>query len=108
MLNEQLDTAIEHREAAAAERNIVIACKRGCNACCTAPVLVGEHEVISVAEWLKQPENAAVLARYRAAYPGWRAALGPVVEQVVDAGTTPEARVAEGAAFRSHRAMCPF
>ena len=108
VMHDQLDAAIENREAAAARQAMTIACKRGCNACCTAPVVVGEAEALAVAEWLRLPEHAAARASYEAAYPRWRAALGALVEQIVERGASEQARRAAGAAFRARRAMCPF
>ena len=108
VMHDQLDAAIDRREVAAAQQRMTIACKRGCNACCTTPVVVGEHEALAVAEWLRDPEHAPVRAAYEAAYPGWRAALGPLVEQIVEAGASDQARAAAGAAFRARHAMCPF
>lgn len=108
VMHDQLDTAIQHREAAAAQQQLTIACQRGCNACCTPPVVVGEAEALAVAEWLRLPEHAAARAAYEAAYPRWRAQLGSLVEQIVESGASEAARRAAGAAFRARRAMCPF
>lgn len=108
IMHAQLDAAIERREAAAAQQQIAIACKRGCNACCTTPVVVGEHEALAVAEWLRLPAHAEVRARYEAAYPRWRAALGSLIEKLVEADGSDEAQRTVGAAFRARGTMCPF
>jgi hypothetical protein len=67
VMHEQLDGAIDRREAAAQHQQMTIACKRGCNACCTTPVVVGEHEALAVAEWLRLPAHADVRAASEAA-----------------------------------------
>jgi Fe-S-cluster containining protein len=107
LLHEQLDEAIERRQADAASAGLVIACQRGCNACCASPVIVGEHEALSVARWLSLPDHAAIRERFLARYPAWRAALGDLIEQVAQAPDE-AAREARGAAYRQRWAMCPF
>ncbi len=107
LLHEQLDEAIERRHLDAEGAGLVIACKRGCNACCASPVIVGEHEALTVARWLVLPEQAAIRERFATRYPAWRAALGDLVEQVAQAPDE-EARGERGAAYRQRWAMCPF
>jgi Fe-S-cluster containining protein len=108
MMHDQLDAAIEHREATAARQGWTIACTRGCTSCCATPVVVGEAEAAAVAEWLQQPEHAAARASFEAAYPRWRAQLGSLVEELVARGASEEARRTAGAAYHARRAMCPF
>ncbi|MEZ4363563.1 MAG: SEC-C metal-binding domain-containing protein [Kofleriaceae bacterium] len=105
ILHEQLDQAIAQRTAFIAEGGMVLACGRGCTACCTGPVVVGEAEAVAVAVWLDaHPE---VRERFRAAYQAWRAALGALIEEIfLDDSDEGRQRAAE--AFRSRRAMCPF
>jgi Fe-S-cluster containining protein len=107
MLHEQLDEAIERRHADATLAGEVIACGRGCNACCASPVIVGEHEALAVARWLTLPEQAELRLRFLDRYPSWRAALGELIEQVAQAPDE-EARGARGVAYRQRAAMCPF
>ncbi len=107
LLHEQLDEAIERRHTDAARAGEVIACGRGCNACCTTPVIVGEHEALAVTRWLSQPEHAAIRERFLAVYPSWRAALGELIEQVAQAPDD-AARVELGVAYRQRWVMCPF
>lgn len=107
LMYEQLDEAIGRRQADAERAGQVIACKRGCNACCTSPVIVGEHEALTVARWLALHEQAAVRERFSARYPAWRAALGELIEQVTQAPDD-AARAERGAAYRQRGAMCPF
>ncbi|MEZ4358637.1 MAG: SEC-C metal-binding domain-containing protein [Kofleriaceae bacterium] len=107
ILHEQLDEAIERRAGDAAAAGLVIACGRGCNACCSTPVVVGEHEALAVARWLAQPERAQVRERFLARYSAWREALGALIEHVVEAPDEDE-RQRRGAAYRERHAMCPF
>jgi SEC-C motif len=107
MLHEQMDEAVDDRNRAAAAAGVVIACERGCNSCCQLPVVVGEHEALGVSNWLSLPENAAVRARFLAAYPGWRAKLGATVEDVMAASSEEELE-AQCATYSSKRAMCPL
>jgi Fe-S-cluster containining protein len=107
LLYEQLDEAIERRHADAERAGQVIACKRGCNACCASPVVVGEHEALTVARWLSLPAQAAVRERFLSRYPSWRAALGELIEQVTKAPDE-AARAERGIAYRQRWAMCPF
>jgi Fe-S-cluster containining protein len=107
MMHEQLDEAIDHRNAVAAQHQIVIACERGCNACCHLPVVVGDPEALTLARWLQQPEQAEVRERYLSKYPAWRAALGDAVEGVEEA---PDKASRERACetYYRRRALCPF
>jgi Fe-S-cluster containining protein len=107
ILHEQLDDAIELGHADAERAGLVIACKRGCNACCTSPVIVGEHEALAVARWLSLPDHAAIRERFLARYASWRAALGELIEQVPLASDE-AAREERGAAYRQRWEMCPF
>jgi Fe-S-cluster containining protein len=107
MMHEQLDHAIERRNADAESAGVVIACRRGCNACCYLPVVTGEAETLAVTHWLRQPENAVVRERFHAAYPAWRAAHGAIIEQLV-APSTEDARARVAAKYFFQRAVCPF
>jgi Fe-S-cluster containining protein len=107
LLHHQLDEAIEQRGVDAERLGMKIACARGCNACCTTPVVVGEHEAIAVARWLRQPDHAPIRERFLARYPAWRAALGALIEEVAQAPDE-DAREARGVAYRARAAMCPF
>lgn len=107
MMHEQLDEAIEERGYAAEQAGIVIACGRGCNACCHLPVVIGEPEAAALALWLQQPEQDAVRERFLAKYPAWRATLGDAIE-AVEAATDKDARVVACATYYRRRALCPF
>jgi Fe-S-cluster containining protein len=105
LMHEQLDEAIERRTAAIAEGGMVEACHRGCTACCTGPVVVSEPEAVAVAVWLS--EHSDLLARFRAVYPQWRAALGSLIEDIF-ADDSEAGRERAAMAFRQRRTMCPF
>jgi hypothetical protein len=104
IMNAQLDEVIAERDAQIGAR---MACKKGCNACCVSPVLVSDGEAVAVAEWLKQPANAAARARYEAAYPAWRDKMG---ELVTEAGESrdPDANLAWCVKAKQREAMCTF
>jgi Fe-S-cluster containining protein len=53
-----------------------IACGEGCNACCANFVRCSKAEALLIAEWLRRPENAPVLSRFREKIPAWRARAG--------------------------------
>src|SRR5581483_7280177 len=53
-----------------------IACAAGCNACCANFVRCSKAEALLVADWLRRPENAAALARFREKLPAWRSNAG--------------------------------
>jgi Fe-S-cluster containining protein len=107
MMHEQLDQAIERRSADVAETGVVIACQRGCHACCYYPVVTSEAEAVAVAQWLIQPENSLVRERFLAAYPAWRAAHGATIEALV-ATDSKDDRVRACADYFSQRGVCPF
>jgi Fe-S-cluster containining protein len=108
MLHAQLDAAIEHRSEDAVARGLHIACARGCNACCISPVFVGEHEALAVAEWLAQPAQEPIRARFLALYPAWRATVGELPETLADAFGSRDAREGAARTYRERKAMCPF
>jgi Fe-S-cluster containining protein len=109
-LQSQVDRGVESRAEYAARRNDVIACARGCNACCDFLVMIYLPEAKSVARWLEQPENAATKAQFLAAYPRWRERIGEGPELLGDlavAGKTEEHTAAHVAQFKK-RAQCAF
>lgn len=106
ILHAQLDHAIELRDSEAAASGVVIACSRGCNACCHLPVMTGEHEAVAIAVWLRDPANAAAKARFLAKYPAWRSALGDRIERI--AGTVSPQLEQLAADYFAQHAVCPF
>jgi Fe-S-cluster containining protein len=107
MMHEQLEYATKQRSADAKAAGFHIACDRGCNACCTLPVLVGEPEAAAVERWLLLPENAGVRARFTATYPTWREALGSAIEEVAMA-TNLEQLGQASKKYGTRRVLCPF
>ena len=103
----EFDVAIAERTANIAKEGHVLACKRGCNACCVAPLVVGESEAVTVAEWLSLPENAEIRAQFAAKLPLWRRTAGAEATAVVKAKTTDERRTA-AIAYTRKGAMCAF
>ena len=95
-----------------------IACGAGCNACCANFVRASVPEALVAAEWLAQPEQAPVLARFREKLPVWRATGGddlPALEQLLarHGGSPTEGpdwetynRIGMGYAQRNNQ--CPF
>jgi len=106
-MHAQLDDAIEERSAVAAADGLVIACSAGCSSCCVAPVLVTEAEAVTVAEWLKLPEQAEVRARFTAKYPAWRRGLGDTVDAIQRATSNEEVRAA-AIEVKRKAVMCAF
>lgn len=53
-----------------------IACGEGCAACCANYVRCSVPEALAVAEWLAQPAQAEVRARFEAKLPAWRERAG--------------------------------
>ena len=104
LMHTELDDAIARRDAEVGKR---LACYKGCNSCCISPVLITEVEAIAIAEWLREPANAAVRARFEALYPEWRDKLGELVEAAGELRTEEETRV-WGLRVMERKAMCAF
>lgn len=107
VMHDQLDAAIDERSAQATAEGHHIACSAGCSSCCVAPVLVTEGEAVTVAEWLKLPDNAAVRARFTAAYPAWKRGIGSTAEALHRARTDDERRAA-AIELKRKNTMCAF
>lgn len=75
-LHEILDGGAEARATAAQKLGRPLACSVGCTACCEEMVMVFLPEVLHIARWLVQPENAAARAAFVAAYPAWKERVG--------------------------------
>lgn len=101
-MNAQLDDAIARRDAEIGAR---MACVKGCNNCCTLPVLVHEGEAIAIAEWVRH--RADVRARFEAEVPRWRDALGELVDQAGDPRDA-EQQSAWFTRVTRRRVMCAF
>jgi Fe-S-cluster containining protein len=102
MMHEQLEEAIDHRSAYLAEQRMTLACDRGCTACCTGPVVVGEAEATAVVVWLA--DHPEIQARFLAVYPAWRAALGALIESIFNEADRERAAME----YRTRKVLCPF
>jgi Fe-S-cluster containining protein len=95
-----------------------IACRRGCNACCTPFVRATHAEATAIAAWLLAPERTEWLRRFREQVALWHAAVGPEVtrlEKLIrrrDSLPPPEPELppyAEAArTYHRRKLMCPF
>jgi Fe-S-cluster containining protein len=95
-----------------------IACRAGCNACCANFVRCSLAEALLVADWLRKPENAPVLSRFREKLPAWRARAGDELtrlNQILDehGGRPSEGEAWEeygrvGLAYALKGSQCPF
>lgn len=107
VMHDALDEAIADRAKAAAADGHHIACAVGCNACCTSPVLVGEAEAVTVAEWLAAPEHAEVRARFTRAYREWKVGAGAATGALRVARAKDEQRAA-ALEYKRAGVMCAF
>ena len=95
-----------------------IACGPGCNACCNNYVRCSLPEALLVADWLKLPENAPLLARFRERMPGWRERAGTLAGEIAEilersGGTQPEGAEWErfkqlGIEYATRGNLCPL
>ncbi len=81
-LHQQIEQGTAAREAVATREGLRLGCTRGCNTCCEELIMVHLPEALLVAEWLRLPENAAILAEFRQRYPAWRARVGDLPAEV--------------------------
>jgi hypothetical protein len=106
-LHEQVDKGTTARAETAKRQLLVIACDRGCNTCCEEPIMVTLPEALSVARFLRRPDQAAVRAGFLERYPAWRATVGDNLTKLAEAGQRRDKEVALDLHRRS-RALCPF
>lgn len=93
-----------------------IACRRGCNPCCTTFVSVTHAEAVSIATWLRARERSKELERFRGQVAQWRVRTGTEVallEAVMTRGDDPAEPPSREVtwALKSYRRkglMCPF
>ncbi|HTL37007.1 MAG TPA: hypothetical protein VL326_27915 [Kofleriaceae bacterium] len=81
-LHDQIDKAVEARDAAIAQSDSKLACERGCNGCCQEPIMVFRPESTRVGRWLALPENAEAKSAFLAAYPAWKERIGAVSDKL--------------------------
>jgi len=95
-----------------------IACRRGCNACCTPFVRVTHAEATAIAAWLLAPEQSERLERFREQVAERHAAVGAEVATLEELVTRhdilpppePESRpyVEATRTYGRRKLMCPF
>lgn len=110
LFHSQIDLAVEARERVVASGGRTIACAKGCNHCCTSVPIVFAGEAVAIAEWLVQPEQAEVLAGFRARFPEWHRRLARDIEAWEAAIATGNAGAAERviAGAWKEQVMCAF
>jgi Fe-S-cluster containining protein len=95
-----------------------IACGEGCSACCANYVRCSVPEALAVADWLREPAQAELRARFEAKLPAWRERAGgdaAALDAHMDAhaGERPAGRAWDQyqqmtVAYARKRNMCPF
>lgn len=95
-----------------------IACRRGCNKCCTAFVRVTFAEAAAIAQWLLDCSDTDRLNRFREKMPKWHAATGPEVEMLealatrydihLDSGSESQLFAEAVRTYHRRKLMCPF
>jgi len=103
-----VNTSGEHR----------IACRRGCNTCCTVFVRVTFAEAAAIALWLFEPSCTDRLDRVREKIARWRNAVGPEVEMLevlasrvdihLDSGSDSQLFADALRTYHRRKLMCPF
>jgi hypothetical protein len=109
-LHVEVDRAVAVRDEQFAAQGHPIACARGCAACCEQVVSVSDAEAATVAQWLAEPERAAIRVRFERAHADWRAAGGDLIDRVAAAVQRDDAALMERVVQESleRRLMCPF
>lgn len=83
LLHHQVDIGVEVRARVAAQAGHDIACKPGCNACCSELIMVSLPEAVAVARWLADhPEEREA---FLGAYGQWRQRMGQAPERLLAA-----------------------
>ena len=81
-LSHEVDDGVRMRAKLAEMRRLHIHCHAGCNACCNVVVMTWAPEAERVAEYLRQPKNAAARAHFEAQYRRWRDGLADVLPEL--------------------------
>lgn len=110
LFHSQIDLATDARAKVVESGGRTIACQKGCNHCCTNVAVVFAGEAVAIAEWLSQPEQAEVLAGFRARYPAWAKGLERDLEAWSAAIDTGNAGAAERVLQQAwkEQVMCAF
>lgn len=95
-----------------------IACRRGCNTCCTVFIRVTFAEAAAIAQWLFDWSNTDRLNRLREKMAKWHTAAGPEVEMLEALATGYHIRLDSGSesqlfaeavrTYHRRKLMCPF
>ncbi|HET9625159.1 MAG TPA: hypothetical protein VFP84_27515, partial [Kofleriaceae bacterium] len=81
-LQGEVDNGVARRDETIARQGMTLACHRGCNNCCTEPIMVFRPEALQIARWLKEHDD--VRAQFLAAYPAWKQAIGDTPQKLSD------------------------
>lgn len=109
-LHAQVDRGTAARAKAAADAGRPVACHDGCSQCCNNIPAVFAGEAVTIARWLRRPENAAALAGFVERYPAWFERVADLVarwDAAAAAADTDAARAAAHEAWR-RQVMCAF
>ena len=95
-----------------------IACRRGCNTCCTAFVRATFAEAAAIAHWLPDDSNLDGLDYLLEKIAAWQKSAGPEVEMLEALATGYHIRLDSGSesqlfaeavrTYHRRRLMCPF
>jgi len=95
-----------------------IACRRGCNTCCTVFIRVTFAEAATISHWLFERSGTDRLGRFREKIARWRAAAGPEIEMLEALATRHDIHLDSGAdsqlfaeavqTYHRRKLMCPF
>src|SRR5687768_8093901 len=64
LLHGEVERGTEARNQQIAAMGHTVACARGCTACCETVIVSAEADVLLVARWLAQPDQAAQRQRF--------------------------------------------
>lgn len=109
-LHREMDKVGELRDRFADERELDVACRRGCGDCCNTVVVTYEPEAIAIAQWLSRPKNREVREHFLARFPAWNEAIGDEVEALERLHVAGEVEQAEALhhEMQHKMVMCAF
>lgn len=95
-----------------------IACRRGCNACCTVYIRATFAEAAAIALWLFKPSNTDRLIHYHKRMAGWRKETGAELDMLEALSTRHGIHLESGSdsqlfaeaiqTYHRRKLMCPF
>lgn len=110
VLGNEFDRGAERRAQSAAAQGMHIACRPGCNSCCTVILVVYKSEALRIARFLMAEENRDARATFLANYSTWRSQLGDELDalpELFKAGKQREYDALHMALWRKN-VMCAF